>query len=121
MPSSPKSQVGRLKALPPRTSRSETQFEKETLRRAKLKAEKINKTILGPGGYEAAKVGLKVGRRVAKGISSTQRASQEVLNKTASYVARDVKDMAQFGSKRAKEVVKDVQGLAKMVMKGFGN
>lgn len=47
--------------------------------------------------------------------------SKSNFDKVASKVAKDVNNMAQFGGKAAKEVVKDVQGLAKMVMKGFGN
>ena len=95
--------------------------DKLNVERAGKKAKKINQAILGPVGEKAAMAGIEGGRRLFKGINSTQKASQEALNKTASYIARDVQDMAQFGSKRAKEVVKDVQGLAKMVMKGFGN
>ena len=50
-----------------------------------------------------------------------KKAGRSGFDKVASQVAKDVNNMAQFGSKAAKGVVKDVQGLAKMVMKGFGN
>lgn len=96
-------------------------YKKETVRRADRKANTFNQSILGPVGNETAKAGIKAGKTLAKGIGTTQRLSQKALNKTAKQVAGDVKNMAQFGSKAAQEVVKDVQGLAKMVMKGFGN
>ena len=108
MPSSPRSRYS--KAAQDANSKS-----------ADRKANRFNQSIVGPLGNELLKGGYQGAQKVVKGITTTQRMSQKVLDKAASQVAGDVRNMAQFGSKAAKEVVKDVQGLAKMVMKGFGN
>jgi hypothetical protein len=57
--------------------------------------------------------GLEMGRKGAADVYSKSRTGNpmEVANKYGQ----------QFASQTAKNVVNDVQGLAKMVMKGFGN
>lgn len=115
MPSSPKSQVGRLKALPPRTPQNNKKSNSNVLRDIKDAYGAVNKAYgsmlknqpVVKAGQASAKAGAKVASTVAKGA--------------AKRTAKDIGNVAQFGSNQAKTVIREAQGLAKMVLKGFGN
>ena len=99
--------------------------DKLNVERAGKKAKKINQAILGPVGEKAAMAALDAAKGAIKGLSSARKAEQEVRKTVNKRVrtnpTKNLSDAAQFGGKAAKNVINEAQGLAKMVLKGFGN
>ena len=99
-----------------RKALAQQKFNKETLRRVENKANKINKAILGPVGNQVMRSGIDVAKSAGRGMMASQKASRKVFDQ-----ARNAdKAFGQFGTNVAKNVIKDTQGVAKMIIKGFG-
>jgi hypothetical protein len=98
---------------------------KLNVERAGKKAQTINRAILGPIGEKAAMTGLNSAKNAYRGLQSARKAEQgfrKAVNKRVrTNPTKNLSDAAQFGGKAAKNVINEAQGLAKMVMKGFGN
>ena len=96
-----------------------------TNKMADKRANTINRSILGPVGNKAARAYVDAGKTALRGVKTTQRASQNVLNeaykKARTKPTKNLSDAAQFGGKAAQSIIKEAQGRLKMVMKGFGN
>jgi hypothetical protein len=99
--------------------------DKLNVERAGKKAKKINQAILGPIGEKAAMTGLNAGKSAYQGFQSarsTAKGIQKTVRERANTKpSKNLSDAAQFGSKAAKNVINEAQGVAKMILKGFGN
>jgi hypothetical protein len=56
-----------------------------------------------------------------RGAKTSAKVAETVAKGAMKRTVKDVQNVAQFSSKGAKGVIREAQGLAKMVMKGFGN
>jgi hypothetical protein len=115
MPSSPKSNVKKMQNLPKRKSVVDKQSgfsPLDTYRGAVNKAGEaygymLRNQPLVVQGKASVKAGANAAKTVARGA--------------AKRTAKDIGNVAQFGGNQAKSVIREAQGLAKMVLKGFGN
>ena len=85
------------------------------------KADKFNSAIIGPVGYGVLKNGVKGASAVERKLESGQRLGNQVVKAGANDVVQKARLVNQFASQAAKTVVDDVQGVAKMFIKGFGH
>ena len=97
---------------------------KLNVERAGKKAQTINRAILGPIGEKAAMSGLNNAKAAYQGFQNARSTAKEIKKTVRERVrtnpSKNFSDAAQFGGKAAKNVINEAQGLAKMVMKGFG-
>jgi hypothetical protein len=74
------------------------------------KAEKVNNVIVNP-----------VAQTALNAVKKSQQYTTDIGIGALKDMRRKGKEYEQFASKAAKTVIDDVQGVAKMFFKGFGN